>query len=611
MEKTLKLATYVVRKAWLTLAILLLTLAVLVTVARYSLPLVENNKATLQDYIAERYGVNVQIGHISAEWQRAGPVLVLNDLNLEQNNASPVAITLERLYVEVDFWQTLLNTKLSSNDFSLQGLTVNLDVTKLSGGNNNEFPIIDALKSLFLEQLGAFSLNQGSVTLQFDESEQRFELDRLAWLNEGDRHQGQGTVTMPGVTSNSAFFIVDLVCDIDNLDGTFYASADDLDLAPLVGQWIPSKRALTDSRANFEVWAEVANNQLDGIFIELDNSMLEWGGDSKQRLYSGIEGGSLQLLPHADGWHIRVEKLIFNALRKSLVFDLVGSASADFDRLTVNTVRPVSINPLLMLLPLVTEDSVINYLDNMNPDGELATLQFQLDDGQVALAAKLLDVNWGQYNGAPGISGLDIDFSWFDRQGVVALSANDSMLLSDQFFAKNEPIESFTAVTYIYPEATQEQNGYVIHIPDAHWRSEGLVLNHSIAFRTADKSLSLLSTLADRQIEGISDYFPSNIMGKDTAKYLTRALTGQGQVTNTRVLFNGPLHAFPFDNNEGIFQVLTDVSGASFSFAPDWPQLTELNAQLDFLNAGMDIRAQSAKLHQVDVANVTATIDLV
>ena len=102
-------------------------------------------------------------------------------------------------------------------------------------------------------------------------------------------------------------------------------------------------------------------------------------------------------------------------------------------------------------------------------------------------------------------------------------------------------------------------------------------------------------------------YFPENLMGKALVDYLSGAIKG-GQATDATLVYGGNPHLFPYTHNEGQFQVSVPLKNATFAFQPDWPALTGLNIQLDFINDGLWMKADKVMLGKVTATNLDAAI---
>ncbi len=604
-------AAYLLKKFWLLLAVLLVLFALVLSAARYALPHIEHNKHLLENYINEQYGVNLSIQSVHAVWQRNGPSIVLNSVSLAKNDASPVALDIRQIYVELDFWESLRHQLISSTRFELRGLKLDIDADRLSGGDKNNFPVVNALERLFLEQLQSFSLEDGVVSVTHLNETNSFDIESLSWNNHEERHQGLGQLKVADLAANSASFIIDITGTREDFDGVFYAKAEELDISPWVSDLIKTKRPLAQSRANFEVWTNFSQSEVTSVQAELSESLLEWGS-GRAKTVTGIRGGSLQALPNDEnrqgGWNVRVDQLVLNSSNETLTTDLIGSISANGDAL-INTVKPVQINPFLLLLPLFMDDTSEEEIRGLNPKGELATLQIQWHNGQPSLAAKVLDLQWDKTDKVPGLSSLDADFFWYKNNGAIYLESADSLLSANGVIKKDVNINLFKSQFYIYPEQIDsEDKQWVVKGSDMLFDSDVVTLHPQFKLNTSTGLMSLYVDVSPLALNEVSSLFPSSLMGTNTDKYLTRAFTGEGEIANARVLWHGRTSDFPFDDNTGIFQAYVDIEHGDFLFAPDWPALNNLDLSLYFVNNALVMESPSATLAGMKISDMSAAI---
>ena len=604
-------AAYLLKKFWLLLAVLLVLFALVLSAARYALPHIEHNKHLLENYINEQYGVNLSIQSVHAVWQRNGPSIVLNSVSLAKNDASPVALDIRQIYVELDFWESLRHQLISSTRFELRGLKLDIDADRLSGGDKNNFPVVNALERLFLEQLQSFSLEDGVVSVTHLNETNSFDIESLSWNNHEERHQGLGQLKVADLAANSASFIIDITGTREDFDGVFYAKAEELDISPWVSDLIKTKRPLAQSRANFEVWTNFSQSEVTSVQAELSESLLEWGS-GRAKTVTGISGGSLQALPNDEnrqgGWNVRVDQLVLNSSNETLTTDLIGSISANGDAL-INTVKPVQINPFLLLLPLFMDDTSEEEIRGLNPKGELATLQIQWHNGQPSLAAKVLDLQWDKTDKVPGLSSLDADFFWYKNNGAIYLESADSLLSANGVIKKDVNINLFKSQFYIYPEQiASEDKQWVVKGSDMLLDSDAVTLHPQFKLNTSTGFMSLYVDVSPLALNEVSSLFPPSLMGANTDKYLTRAFTGEGEIANARVLWHGRTSDFPFDDNTGIFQAYVDIEQGDFLFAPDWPALNNLDLSLYFVNNALVMESPSATLAGMKISDMSAAI---
>lgn len=96
-------------------------------------------------------------------------------------------------------------------------------------------------------------------------------------------------------------------------------------------------------------------------------------------------------------------------------------------------------------------------------------------------------------------------------------------------------------------------------------------------------------------------------MGKDLVDYLSGAIQG-GEADNATLVYGGNPQLFPYKHNEGQFEVLVPLRNAKFAFQPDWPALTNLDIELDFINDGLWMKTDGVNLGGVRASNLTAVI---
>ena len=222
-------AAYIIKKLWSCAAILLVLVAVAISVVRYTLPYMDGQKHRIEQWVEGQYGVEINIGNITAQWKGAGPAIVLEDLQLVQNAQSPLSLDIEKTVIELDFWDSVLARQVRSQRFDLNGLNLKVDLT-LMNQEGSDFPVVSALKQLFLEQLQSFSVSNSQFEITTSHDQQVVLVNQLLWSNKGRHHQGVGELQVEELASNSASFTLDLRGDKDSLNGTFYAKAHEVDL---------------------------------------------------------------------------------------------------------------------------------------------------------------------------------------------------------------------------------------------------------------------------------------------------------------------------------------------------------------------------------------------
>lgn len=97
------------------------------------------------------------------------------------------------------------------------------------------------------------------------------------------------------------------------------------------------------------------------------------------------------------------------------------------------------------------------------------------------------------------------------------------------------------------------------------------------------------------------------VMDLDLLEWLNEALTA-GELTETNFVLRGDLAEFPFDKQEGIFEVSAQLEHGELDYTPGWPALYDLKANLLFRNRSLFITAEHALIEGGELLNADAVI---
>lgn len=599
MKKPVYYLSYILRKLWTLSAVLLVTLAVLLSLLRYSLPYMDSKKHWLEDYINQQYGTDLKIGSISAAWQGTGPAIVLRDVALNGQNDSPIQLNIRETEIELDFWGSVKNGNIQSQRFNLDGLTLSLDIPRLESGDS-EYPVVDALQELFLEQLQRFSVNNSDLFLASERERQHIQIQQLSWLNQDQRHQGTGLMRVAELTRNSARFILDLRGGRDNLSGTFHADAKELDISPWLAQFNPSQRELAGGRLNFSLWAEIRDSKAVSVQANFSDSQLSFKG--KQPASLRIAKGTLRAEPDDSGWRFALQQAeLLSNEEQRLTLDLQGYASDSGDYLLrCSDLQLAELSPVLS--GFVSEQQA-DWLAAMSPQGKLTQLALRVNDKGLAATLAFSDLELAASSQMPGVSGLQGRFDWAYGQGRLSLTGHDGYLLTDGLLDSRLAFDGLDADLYI----EQNEQGTVLTLPKLAFSSDVVSFNQAVRYNSQDGELTLVTQVEGLSVADAKKLFPGELMGQNTKHYLDHALVS-GRVKHASLLWHGVPANYPFTDNSGIFQAQVELQDSEFLFDDDWPALTDLSMQLLFENQGLWMDSSKGKLRNLKVGHVQAVI---
>jgi uncharacterized protein (TIGR02099 family) len=130
------------------------------------------------------------------------------------------------------------------------------------------------------------------------------------------------------------------------------------------------------------------------------------------------------------------------------------------------------------------------------------------------------------------------------------------------------------------------------------------------SYETAPASpgrLDLTGNLSRANARAVYLYVP-RVMGEDTHDWLRDALAA-GSAREVKLRLKGDLKQFPFPNDrDGVFLVTGKGQGIGINYAPDWPGIENLAANLEFRGKRMEIAASQGMVSGVRLPRVKAVI---
>lgn len=591
-------AAYLVKKLWTLAALLLVFIAVAMSVLRYSLPYLDKQKHRVELFLSEQYGVELAIGEMSAGWSGIGPTLVLDDVQLKQSAQSPIALNIMKTQVEIDFWGSLVAQQVQSTQFDLSGLNLTVDLNQIRGADS-DFPIVEALERLFLEQLQRFAVTDSTIRVISEADEQLIQVQQLTWINRDQRHQGVGQLRVVELANNSASFTLDLFGDINNLNGTFYAKAEELDLSPWLNQLVKTENQLTESRGNFTFWAGIEKSKVTGAQVELGDSVFAWE-TAEETVSMSVLGGNFRGVPDSSGWTFNLENLALQTAGQSLISSWAGHLNRK-GNLRFNNTSSLDVKTLLPMLPVLLDSKTTQFIEKLSPTALVEEVQVALDDSFTAFM-RFSDLGWNQVDNIPGIKDIYGELNLHNKACHITLFAQNGTLEIDNMLDSNIPFEQFSVDAYI-----DQQSGLTLTIPEIRFESELVSLEKALSYSVETDILTIKGAFKPTEMDSVNKLLPAELMGRDTRNYLDGALNS-GKVQAAQLLWYGSPADFPYADNQGVFQATVEVADATFTFDDAWPALTDLDISLLFENESLTMVSNAGRLQNVQLKDLNAVI---
>ncbi|EON4502399.1 AsmA2 domain-containing protein YhdP [Shigella flexneri] len=605
----------------LTGAALVVIAALLVSGLRIALPHLNAWRPEILNKIESATGMPVEASQLSASWQNFGPTLEAHDIRAELKDGGEFSV--KRVTLALDVWQSLLHMRWQFRDLTFWQLRFRTNTPITSGGSDDSLEA-SHISDLFLRQFDHFDLRDSEVSF-LTPSGQRAELaiPQLTWLNDPRRHRAEGLVSLSSLTGQHGVMQVrmDLRDDEGLLsNGRVWLQADDIDLKPWLGKWMQDNIALETAQFSLEGWMTIDKGDVTGGDVWLKQGGASWLGEKQTHTLS-VDNLTAHITRENPGWQFSIPDTRITMDGKpwpsgalTLAWipeqDVGGKDNKRSDELRIRASN-LELAGLEGIRPLAAKLSPAlgDVWRSTQPSGKINTLALDIPlqaADKTRFQASWSDLAWKQWKLLPGAEHFSGTLSGSVENGLLTASMKQAKMPYETVFrAPLEIADGQATISWLNNDKGFQLDGRNIDVKAKAVHARG-------GFRYLQPAndepwLGILAGISTDDGSQAWRYFPENLMGKDLVDYLSGAIQG-GEADNATLVYGGNPQLFPYKHNEGQFEVLVPLRNAKFAFQPDWPALTNLDIELDFINDGLWMKTDGVNLGGVRASNLTAVI---
>ncbi|WP_194756232.1 YhdP family protein [Aliidiomarina indica] len=595
---------FTIRKLWLAVIILLVTAAVLLSVARIALPYAENYRASIEQQINQRYDQDISIASLNADWGALGPMLVLESLEFNLSDEYPHDLSVQRAHVQLNFWQSLLQRDWVFEHFVLSGVTAHYHYQP----GNGDAKLPEGIESLFLRQLEHFEVRDSQFTLYIGAQKPRtIQIDLLTWRRDGDRRQATGRFQVPDVTANALNFTADLDGDsLQQLSGSIYVEAQSLDISPWLTQ-VTTTSDILRTEFNVQGWLDVSAGQFRSGQVELGENILEWERSGENhRLVTRPTTWTVE--PRTDGWLMNSTPLLVELDDREWPLDRVIWRYRDgAHRWNLADIEIFDFAPLWGLFGRPGE-VVADWSDGLQAQGFIREAQIQLTQSRNwQFYVRADELGWLPFQAVPGIEGLQLEVWSTQNEGRFELTGEQVNLASPSTFTDKKTLSEFS----VNGHWNQRRGFWEFAVADAYFQLPNADVRQSMRFTSRGGDPVQVEWLLTGGSRGMDVFDVVALLplqlGNGLSEYLTESLQ-RGQIDALSMAWRGALTDLPYMKAEGVLQARALIRDLNFQFRPEWPAILNTEAELVFEHDSLHIRTRGGELHGIALGDVHGEI---
>ncbi|HEY7640928.1 MAG TPA: YhdP family protein [Steroidobacteraceae bacterium] len=626
-------------------------------------------RVQLQNWINERSGLSVEFKTLSARLRLYGPELVFDQAIVRTPDGTRVLATARRGSVGFDLWSSLRNARLTAGRFSLESPEIGLIRTeegRIQLLGQSALPERD--KPFALEQLPTGRFHVHNAVVSFRDAITRRGPWSLSGVNfdvtrNSNRLELRGDASLPRTLGRELRFTATVegpLHDAQALVSSFSVDGRELDLAGWADVLPDEWPAPETGHGNIEVRGALKGAELIQLAADVDLSQLvavppQWatalpiadplnadGDDDDEharkpeppQLPQETDPGAAASAAHAamisyprlafglsaqkieDTWHVAVSNL--NMARPTaawLAARIEGewTRTADGHTKASGKTDRVVLDALWPLLAYLPESDAAARLRALDATGTVSNLSFAFErespttPPKYSLQARLDDLGFAPVRRAPGAAGISGALQMTEAGGDFTVAAQDAQFELPHLF--REPLAARTVDASV--RWRKSDQGWTIESNDVRLTSaDGNATARFLATVPADGSSPVLDLSAqgsDLRVSSTHKYIPAGKLGARTMEWFDHAFV-DGRVTAADFTYKGSVRDFPFRKDEGLFLVRGHVEDAVFDYQPGWIPASDVTADVEFRNEGMQIHASAANVGGLRVTEATADI---
>ena len=643
-ESYVKLLRFLISALWLSLATLIIGVALLFSVARLLLPEVGKYHDEVAAWVGDVLGQPVKIGALAAGWHGLGPSVDLRDVTVLDAAGRQTVLQCASARIDINLWESLRRWQFEPGQLTVRGLHL-VVVRRTDGGIGvmglaampkqaaGDIPSGGALEQ-WLQHQERLAIKDSSLEwrdLRPQGQTLQFTAVNLQLRNQEDRHRLDGTVDLPSSLGKELRVAADVRGDLFSPQswlGQAYASGSAL----RVGEWWGDQTrfgiAAVDGVADFRAWSTWGDGvqQVEGdVHVQSLQVTPQAAGPvaadvaapPPQVTLAGVQGG-FRWQRRAAGWVVDVDDFIIahrQALEKpaQLRFEYAQDRASGRRILqsAYSALRAEDVADVLRVVRELPAD-VRDRLLALAPTGELddGYVRYQSEPQQapqLVFHTRFADLAWQPVSRLPGAQGMAGVITANGDQAVVTLATDKAAVDFANLFRAPLPLDELTGSVYWRRDGAGWRvlaQDVIAHNEDVQLKISGYVDEPQAG---GSPYLNLSASFGDGKGDHVSRYLPAKIMPAATVAWLDRAIVN-GRVSGGSVRIYGRLADFPFDDGKGLFEIRFDVTDGILEYAAGWPRLEEIETEILFHGRRFEAHAAAAKSLDSEITQALVTI---
>ncbi|NOR43052.1 MAG: hypothetical protein GQ572_06915 [Gammaproteobacteria bacterium] len=604
MKWILRFRVYVI----ICLAVVLISAAVIFSVLRAVLPYATGYKNEIQLEISQQIGLPVKINSIDAAIHWFSPRLKLIDVVVFDEDGGDQLFNFKEAFVELDVIASILRQELIVDDIGLVG--ANITIEKLSDtewkvqGVNFTSKGTSELPEQFLYMLNNsdFLLHDSNIYFQ-DYTKDKLSISLLDVNidveSNFNNHEIKLSMNLPEGYGRDLAVVANLHGGVEVMTGDIYVEAHQLNLQRWNDKFNLYDDYQVEALFDIDLWLTLDDRTIEDLYVRFASEDFSVKNNATKKIWNtNYLSSSARYVHDKTHWNLAVTDFYFGEQSKpewQRPVNLLISDDDDNYYLSADFLRFDDLHNIVEVF--LDEEMLVSFnkLKSYEIQSDIYNLNLQLPKDMSAdvlmndlyLDATVIDLAIKDSINNVGISGLDMALHFDDRQALLDINSKDTEIDFTELF--RWPL--FAEVIAGKIELTQENERWQLasnrlQVKNSHINT---FTRLDINFTSLDDIFTDIQTnFYDADARYTKNYLPVGIMSPALVRWLDMAVT-DANIPSGEFILNGYLDDFPYDDSNGVFQVLFSPKDINMQFLENWPSLRDTSATIKFNNKSLFI----------------------
>ena len=608
--------TKFLKKCWMPLAILMITMAILFSLFRALTPWAKQYKGQVEQHLSMMLGQPVTINDLETSWYWFQPVLKMDQVRLSDKQDH--VLKLNKLLVGINLFSSLLHWQIQpgvlyvedvnltlrqvNNHWDVEGL--NQDKQSMSIESESYLQILTwvlAQQKIVLKNVSAnVYLGDGTLLPLRD-------LNLITKHSYG-HYRVKGHARLEQSTPTALTIIADMQLDpyaLKSATGHAYVSVQRILPAQWQGFFPDFAYHVNGGEGNLELWLDLVKGNFFSLQSKLDFKQIAWVKDGQPNKHTlQFLQANLALRTTSYGWQLTGDQINFSLDGRIWPANALQLDYKKTQKKYQAFVKTLSLESLLAL-DVPWPSSALTALD-MHPRGLLHDTQIEFKKNEVDyFISQFENLGWQGRDDIPSVSGVSGVLYWQPAEGHLEFDAEKSLItpkgqapvLFDQFNAAFDWKQLNNGLKV-------SMDRFVLSRPDLVLSAQGVL--DDMLQPTAN--LRMTAEFSANDARHWIDYIPSRYLKPKLDAWLKHDIKRVGKASG-RLVVNGLLVDFPFDNKQGEFSINSYVDGVDLLIGKDWPLSRDIAAHLKIDGRTLDADIVHADLKGVVVDKMSLVLN--